>query len=428
MSQLELDRMEILQRVIDKRLPQTHAVGILGLTVRHTRRLVRALDADGAAGLISKRRGKPSNYRLSDDLKLAVLDLIRAHYADFGPTLANEKILEIHGLTVSTETVRTWMSETGLWVPRKRRRNIHLPRQRRECFGELVQIDGSDHAWFEDRAPRCTLLVYIDDATSRLLQLQFVKIESAFDDFEATRMYMTKHGKPIAFYSDRHMIFRAPDSKKKANGGGQTQFGRALSQLNVDIICANSPQAKGRVERANRTLQDRLVKELRLRGISTIAQGNTFLPSFLEAHNARFAKPPRNPRDAHRAVRPSEDLDEIFTWQEQRKISKDLVVQYKRKKYHIAASAETKEFAESRCQILEWADGRLVLRSGGIDLPFSCFDPQQRVTQAAIVENKHLGAALEVILERQNERDLARLESQKMTVREKDQLREQMVL
>ncbi len=336
--------------------------------------------------------------------------------------------LPVHGLNVSVETLRKWMVEAELWVPRKRRRQIYQPRSRRECLGELVQIDGSDHAWFEDRGPRCSLLVYIDDATSRLLHLLFVKTEATFDYFEATRAYMTIHGKPIAFYSDKHTIFRAPDSTKKTSGGGQTQFGRALSQLNVDIICANTPQAKGRVERANRTLQDRLVKELRLRGISTPEAGNAFLPSFLEAHNARFAKPPRNGRDAHRPVRESENLDEIFTWQERRKITKDLVVHYKRRRHHIKVSAQTKEYAGCMCQIFEWADGRLVLRSGGVDLPYRFFDKDQRVTQAAIVENKRLAAALEFIRERQNERDRERLKNPKMTIREKERLREQMAL
>jgi hypothetical protein len=182
--------------------------------------------------------------------------------ADFGPTLAAEKLAAVHGCTISRETLRGWMIAAGLWIDRRHRLpSPHQPRRRRDCCGELVQIDGSEHAWFEDRAEKCTLLAFIDDATSRLMHLRFVASESAFDYFRATRGYLETHGKPIAFYSDKHSIFRV-NAKDAAGGDGATQFGRALRELNVDILCANSPQAKGRVERAFGTLQDRLVKSL----------------------------------------------------------------------------------------------------------------------------------------------------------------------
>ena len=176
------------------------------------------------------------------------------------------------------ETIRQWMMAAGLWKDRRQRmRPVHQPRHRRDCVGELIQIDGSQHWWFERRGPQCTLLVYIDDATSRLMHLQFVETELTFDYFEATRAYLDRYGKPIAFYSDKHAVFRV-NKKDAAGGDGMTQFGRALHALNIDIICANSSQAKGRVERANGTLQDRLVKEMRLRDIDTVAAGNAFLP------------------------------------------------------------------------------------------------------------------------------------------------------
>jgi hypothetical protein len=200
------------------------------------------------------------------------------------------------------------MIAAGLWQDRRARlRPVHQPRYRRDCVGELIQIDGSEHSWFEGRGPQCTLLVYIDDATSRLMHLQFVESESTFDYFAATRAYLERHGKPVAFYSDKHGVFRV-NSKDAVGGDGMTQFGRALHALNIDIICANSSQAKGRVERANGTLQDRLVKEMRLCGIDTIAAGNAFLPAFIDDYNARFAKAPLEDRDVHCPLAGHDDL------------------------------------------------------------------------------------------------------------------------
>src|SRR3954462_10566516 len=234
----------------------------------------------GPSALVSTRRGKPSNRSYPAALRTETLGVITANYADFGPTLACEKLAERHGIHLGVETVRQWMRADGLWRDRRQRlKPVHQPRYRRDCVGELVQIDGSEHWWFEDRGPPCTLLVFVDDATSRLMPLRFVPPESTFDYCEATRAYLQRHGKPVAFYSDKHSVFRV-NRKDAASGDGMTQFGRALDQLNIDIICANAPQAKGRVERANGTLQDRLVKEMRLAGISTIEAGNAFLPAF----------------------------------------------------------------------------------------------------------------------------------------------------
>jgi hypothetical protein len=175
-----------------------------------------------------------------------VTGIIRECYADFGPTLAGEKLAELHGIRLARETIRQWMMVAGLWKDRRQRmRPVHQPRHRRDCIGELIQIDGSQHWWFEGRGPQCTLLVYIDDATSRLMHLQFVETESTFDYFEATRAYLDRYGKPIAFYSDKHAVFRV-NKKDAAGGDGMTQFGRALHALKIDIICANSSQAKGR--------------------------------------------------------------------------------------------------------------------------------------------------------------------------------------
>ena len=210
------------------------------------------------------------------------------------------------------------MIAEGLWVDRKQRlKRVHQPRSRRECVGELVQIDGCEHWWFEDRGPQCTLLVFVDDATGRLMHLQFVESESTFSYFHATRAYLEAWGKPVAFYSDKHGVFRV-NHEGAIGGDGMTQFGRALDALNIEIICANSSQAKGRVERAHKTLQDRLVKELRLAGASNLAEGNALLPSFMADYNARFAKPAANGKDLHRPLRAGDDLEDAFAWKEER--------------------------------------------------------------------------------------------------------------
>jgi hypothetical protein len=277
MSQNELSRLRIIQDLLVGDIKPLHAARCLKLTIRQVHRLKRRYRLNGPAGLTSAARGKPSNRSVPKLVKDEALQLLRTHYSDFGPTFASQKLREKHGLPFSSMTVRRWMTKEGLWVNRcSSKAQIHQPRVRRECFGELVQIDGSQHYWFENRGPKCTLLVYIDDATSQLMELKFVECESAFAYFAATTEYIEQHGKPVAFYSDKHSVFRI--TRKGAVGGsGMTQFGRALHELNIDIICANTPQAKGRVERANRTLQDRLVKELRLAGICTMEEGNLFV-------------------------------------------------------------------------------------------------------------------------------------------------------
>src|ERR1700748_2170680 len=218
------------------------------------------------------------------------------------------------------------MIEAGLWLSRKQRRTFHQPRLRRESMGELIQIDGSEHRWFEHRAHPCTLLVFIDDATGRLMQLRFVASESTESYFAALRGYLETHGCPVAFYSDKHTVFRVakPDAK---GGQGITQFGRALSELNIEILCANSSQAKGRVERMNRTLQDRLVKELRLAGIATMNDGNAYLPGFIFRFNERFAASPASEVDLHRPLTLTpEQLSGILVWREQRYVTQQLAL------------------------------------------------------------------------------------------------------
>ncbi len=403
MSGTEIDRLHVLRDVIGERISAREAAQLMRMTPRQVFRLLQVYRADGPSALLSKRRGKPSNRSYPPVVRTEALALIRANYSDFGPTLAAEKLSERHGLRLGVETVRRWMLAERLWKDRRQRlKPVHQPRHRRDCVGELIQIDGSEHWWFEDRGPQCTLLVFIDDATSRIMHLAFVETESTFDYFVAARTYLQHYGKPVAFYSDKHATFRV--NKTGATGGnGMTQFGRALHELNIDIICANTSQAKGRVERANLTLQDRLVKELRLAGISTMEAGNAFLPAFMEDYNRRFAKAPFSDKDLHRPLCKDYDLDEVFAWKEERTVSNSLTLQYDKVLFILEPNEITRPLARQRVTIFDYPDGRFVIKHQGRELPYRIFDKVQQVDQAAIVENKRLGPVLAYIAERQKQ-------------------------
>jgi transposase len=401
MSAIELDRLTVIERVRDRRLSQVDAAKQLGLTPRHISRLVNAFERDGPAALVSKRRGRRSNHACADAVKTRVLSLVREHYADFGPTLIAEKLAEKHELDLSRETLRLWLMEAGLWQSRKQRdKAVHQPSNRRHCLGELIQIDGSEHAWFEARGPKCTLLVYVDDATGRLMELRFVDSETTFDYFHATRRYLELHGKPVAFYSDKHSVFRV--NQAGATGGiGLTQFGRALHELNIDILYANSSQAKGRVERMNKTLQDRLVKELRLESIDTLEDANVFLPGFMDRFNEKFAREPASDKDLHRPLTELDDLDEVLCWQEERTVSNSLTVQYDRVVYLLEPNEVTVGLRRKKVRIHDYPDGTIAIKYDGADLPYSVFDKVRQVKQADIVSNKRLGAVLKHVQEEQ---------------------------
>jgi transposase len=403
MSKRELNRLDVLARLDGDKLSVAVAAGLMNITARQTYRLLGRYRDGGASAIADQRRGRPSNNRLSDTVRDHAIALVREFYPDFGPTLAAEKLTERHDLRVSRETLRNWMRRAGIWVSRAERKRIQQPRYRREHIGELVQIDGSEHRWFEDRAAPCTLLVFVDDATSQLMELRFVASESTFAYFEALKAYLHHHGKPVAFYSDKHSIFRV-SNEHAASGNGMTQFGRALSELNIEILCANTSQAKGRVERAHHTLQDRLVKELRLAGISTVDAANAFLPGFIAHYNARFAKPPARDQDFHRVVDPQQDLDRILCWREQRQVSHQLVINYSRMKLMLKPEGIAVRLRGKMVEINDFPDGRLEVRWKGISLPYSAFDKLQRVSHAAIVENKRLGEILAWIKEQQDGR------------------------
>lgn len=403
MSARELQRIEVLTEVINGRRAVASAGAVLALSARQVHRLLRRYRDWGAGGLAHRARGRPSNNRLQDDVRDQALTLVRQHYPDFGPTLAAEMLALKHGVGVSRETLRKWMVEAGLWLSRKQRRHFHQPRLRREYLGELVQIDGSAHRWFEDRADPCTLLVFIDDATGRLMRLLFVPSESSFAYFKALQGYLETHGCPVAFYSDKHSVFRVNRQDTKG-GQGMTQFGRALAELNIEILCANSSQAKGRVERVNRTLQDRLVKELRTAGISTIEAGNAFLPAFMARFNARFAVTPARPDDRHRPLNIAPDrLRDILCRREQRYVSRDLTLSCDRLRIMLDRNETTVGLVGKYVDTYTFADGGLEVRWRGLSLPYRAFDKDQRVSHAAIVENKRLGEVLAFIKSQQDQ-------------------------
>ncbi len=395
MSDREITRLEAMQRIKDKRLTQKEAARMLNLSVRQIKRLYRGYKARGAKGLVSARRGKPSNHRLDAHVEQQALDLLKEKYEDFGPTLAHEKLTEVHQLQLSRESVRRIMIVEGMWKPKRAKKpTVHPLRERRACFGELVQIDGSDHDWFEGRGPKCTLLVYIDDATGQLLELWFVPDETFFAYCQASRHYFERYGKPVAFYSDKHGIFRVNQPRPLGLSSGLTQFGRAMQELDIQIICANTPQAKGRIERANQTLQDRLVKELRLRGISDMQAGNAYLPEFRADFNRRFAVIPRSSHDAHRPVLKTQDLDIILTHQKTGTLSKNLTVQYDKTIYQIQSDRPDYALRNAQVTVCENAQGEVTILYKNKPLPYTIFHKSPR--QAEVVDTKTLDRQIQL--------------------------------
>jgi transposase len=392
MSAKELNRVEVMQRLSRKQMSQQEAGRILDLSTRQVKRLLRAYRAKGAAGLVSKHRGRQGNNRLPEELKRRVLDLLKTKYTGFGPTLAHEKLVEREKLKLSDESVRKLMISEKLWKPRKAKKaETHQLRERRACFGELIQIDGSPHDWFEGRAPGCVLLVFIDDATGKLVQLRFVEQESFFSYCQAAEGYFRQSGKPVAFYSDRHGIFRV-NVPSTGTGDALTQFGRAMQELDIQIICANSPQAKGRVERVIQTLQDRLSKEMRLRNLSNLTAGNAYLPEFIADFNQRFAVEPRSSINAHRPLTAKEDLARILTWQETRTLSKNLTLQFHKTVYQIQTDRPTYALRNAQVTVCVNAQDEIAIVYNHKALPYSIYNQQAK--QAEIVSTKQLNQTL----------------------------------
>jgi len=329
MSIEEAKRLEVMKRMDKNILTMRRASEELGVSVRQAKRIRKRYLTAGEVGLISKKRGQTSNRKTADSIRERVIDLLTTTYQNFGPTLASEKLAERDQIKLSAETLRKWMIEIGAHRPKRRKvGRVHQRRTRRSRFGELLQGDGSPHAWFDDREEKCNLVQFVDDATGQTTVAKFVRTETTEGYLAILEEHLERHGKPLAIYVDKHTIFRVNREELK-KGVGITRVGRALKELGIELICANSPQAKGRVERRNGVFQDRLIKEMRLRGISNMDAGNAFLPEFLGQFNNRFGVNPANPEDAHRPLSSHENLKRIFSKQETRVLSKDLTFQYR---------------------------------------------------------------------------------------------------
>jgi hypothetical protein len=360
MTQEELNRKTVIEQANDKRITQKEGAGKLRVSERHFRRLLKSYRQAGDAGLVSGHRGKAGNRKLGEEQRKAIVKFMEDPIFDgFGPTLLKEKLEEYKGIVICKETMRQLMIEDGKHHPKiKKKGKVHLERERRYRRGELVQIDGSYHPWLEGRGPKGCLLLFVDDASSAVLAAEFVDHESFFAYAGLCKSYFRSSGLPVAFYSDRFSVFRA-NSPTSIQKDAITQFNRALDELGIQLICANSPQAKGRVERANQTFQDRLVKELRLQQINTYQEANTYLPEFVQFYNQKFAVQPRSSGDVHATLDLTIDLDFLFSIHDFRIISKTLQIQFHNVIYQIITNRPTQHLSGREVLVIQDVDGSL---------------------------------------------------------------------
>ena len=373
MSTKERRRLAVLEQVKAKQITLQAAAGQLGISERQAKRIYARFKADGDGGLIHKLRGKPGNRRSDPDQRQRVIELYREHYVDFGPTLAAEYLARRHELTVKPGTLRRWLIAEGLWQRRRKSRRKHQRRERRACFGELVQLDGSHHDWFEGRGERCVAMVLIDDATG-WTHIHFAEAETTQAAMTAFGEWSQQHGLPAMVYPDRHSIYRinteaADEIEARTGKRPRTQFGRAMDELGVRLTCANTPQAKGRVERANSTLQDRLVKAMRLAEISSIAEANTFVQqTFLPEHNARFAQAPTDAADAHVKVTRRE-LEQALCVKDNRSVGNDQCVSWEGQVLQLKPPRRMVSLAGKRVQVIQKLDGTVQVQRDGRKVP-----------------------------------------------------------
>jgi transposase len=334
----ELKRLHVIRKVLERVIKQGEAAEILSLSGRQVRRIVKRIRTEGDRAIAHRSRGRPSNRRVPDKVRDKVIRLYRVQYKDFGPTLASEKLSERDGIEVSDETLRKWLLETGDWKKARKHRRHRQWRQRKGHEGEMVQVDGSHHAWFEERGPRCVLMGYIDDATGRAFG-RFYEYEGTIPAMESFKRYIQKYGLPLSVYLDKHTTYKStakPTIEDELNNAKPlSEFERALKELGVEVIHANSPQAKGRIERLFGTLQDRLVKEMRLRGIGTIVEANAFLEGYLSVYNRRFSVCPKEKDDLHRSIAKGMNLDAVLCMKTERTLRNDLTVAHAHKLYQI---------------------------------------------------------------------------------------------
>jgi transposase len=368
LSQEELKRLYILKKVNEKKVKQREAAEILGVSTRQIRRLARRIKREGEAGIVHKSRGKPSNRKIPEETRKMITELYRKEYGDFGPTLAAEKLLERHKLRISDETLRLWLIESGDWKVKRKKKQHRQWRERKHHYGEMVQIDGSHHDWFEGRGPECVLMGYIDDATGKVFG-RFYEYEGTIPAMESCRRYMRKYGIPMSIYLDKHTTYKSPVKEPGYYGETQkeslSQFERAMKELGVDVIHAHSPQAKGRIERLFKTFQDRVVKEMRLRGIKSIEEGNRFLEYYLPIYNRRFSIQAQATDNFHRELPKGFKLDTILCRKTERTVRNDFTVSHKGVLYQITESTDARKVT-----VEERINGSLRITYKGRNLKF----------------------------------------------------------
>ena len=357
--QEELKRLHVIKRVLERVMKQVKAAEILSLSPRHIRRIVKRIKTEGERGITHRSRGRASNRKTPEKIKTKAINLYRSTYSDFGPTLASEKLLERDGIGVSDETLRRWLLETGDWKPVRRRKKHRRWRERKHHYGEMVQMDGSHHAWFEQRAPGCVLMSYIDDATGRVFA-RFYDYEGTLPAMDSFKCYAQRYGLPMKVYFDKHSTYKSTakptiDEQLK-NEEPLSQFERALRELGVEFSHAHSPQAKGRIERLFRTFQDRLVKEMRLRGIRTIEEGNRFLMEYLPGYNRRFSVSPKEKGNLHRPLPKGLNLNTILCIKTERALRNDFTVAHNKQLYQIEEAIQA-----SKLMIHDRIDGSMVI-------------------------------------------------------------------
>lgn len=396
MTKKELDRIEILKKVLDREWTQKKASEVLKISLRQTKRLCKRYKSNGPEGLMHQSRGRPSNRRMNEKTKDEVIEIMtKEEFNGFGPTLLQETLEEEMSIKVSREWLRRQMIANGRWQSKKvKKANIHPRRKRRARKGELIQLDGSYEDWFEDRGARCCLLVMIDDATSEIMAMRFVHHETTQDYLDLMKHYIERYKRPFALYSDRHSIFKVSKGESQKSEVRHSQFERAMKELGIEMIHARSPQAKGRVERANGTLQDRLIKKMRRKGISTIQEGNEFLEEYRKEHNLKFAKPAQSVEDAHAEMPSSINLDKILVIKNKRKISKNLEVHYQNIVYQLESKNNSRRMLGKEVTVIEGINGKVTFEYQGKEIKHSIY--QEIAMRKTVFDHKEL----EVLAER----------------------------
>lgn len=376
MSKKEVDQYAIITRLMNREINGTEAAGLLKLSVRHTKRLKAKVKESGASGLIHANRGQPSNRRMPEKERETIKQLLHKHYPDFRPTFASEKLQEIHNIHRDPETIRQIMAKEGLWTPKWKRQQKQQHRQWRERkhhHGEMQQFDGSYEKWFEDRGPELCLLASIDDATGTLTYAQFVNDEGTLPVFGFWKDYFLLHGKPRIIYLDKFSTYKMNHQTARENHETLTQFQRAMRDLGIEAISAHSPQAKGRVERLFATLQDRLIKELRLAGISDIETANRFLKEvFIPAFNRKFAVAARSKANLHRRLTSAEkkQLPSILSRHTQRVVQNDFTFSFNSQWYQLTEQQPATLQKKDRVIVEEHTDGEIKIQLRGKPLNY----------------------------------------------------------